>query len=62
MHFDGGRTEDMAEQHELEKNALGLGESVVMGVAGTAPAFSIAATTATIIAAVTFLWTPSQKS
>ncbi len=52
MHFDGGRTEDMAEQHELEKNALGLGESVVMGVAGTAPAFSIAATTATIIAAV----------
>jgi amino acid transporter len=36
----------------LAKNALGLGESVVMGVAGTAPAFSAAATTATLIAAV----------
>src|SRR2546426_1541962 len=36
----------------LVENALGLGESVVMGVAGTAPAFSAAATTATLIAAV----------
>ena len=36
----------------LAENALGLGESVVMGVAGTAPAFSAAATTATLIAAV----------
>ena len=36
----------------LDKSALGLGESVVMGVAGTAPAFSVAATTATLIAAV----------
>jgi amino acid transporter len=36
----------------LAANALGLGESVVMGVAGTAPAFSAAATTATLIAAV----------
>lgn len=40
-------------QHEsLESGALSLAESVVMGVAGTAPAFSIAATTATLIAAV----------
>jgi amino acid transporter len=36
----------------LAANALGLGESVVMGVAGTAPAFSAAATTTTLIAAV----------
>ncbi len=37
---------------ELKRDALGIGESVVMGVAGTAPAFSLAATTATLIAAV----------
>jgi amino acid transporter len=36
----------------LAANALGLGESMVMGIAGTAPAFSVAATTATLIAAV----------
>lgn len=36
----------------LEKNALGLAESTIMGVAGTAPVFSIAATSATLIAAV----------
>jgi amino acid transporter len=40
------------DQVRLEAGALGLGESVIMGVAGTAPAFSIAATTATLIAAV----------
>ncbi|AOY96004.1 amino acid permease [Cupriavidus sp. USMAA2-4] len=39
-------------QGGLEAGALGLGESVVMGVAGTAPAFSLAATTATLIATV----------
>lgn len=37
---------------QLEQGALGLGESVVMGVAGTAPAFSVAATTATLVAAM----------
>ena len=37
---------------ELDKNSMGFSESVVMGVAGTAPAFSIAATTGTLIAAV----------
>jgi amino acid transporter len=37
---------------QLKEGALGLGESVVMGVAGTAPAFSVAATTATLIGAV----------
>ena len=40
------------EQTQLEAGALGVAESVVMGVAGTAPAFSVAATTATLIAAV----------
>ena len=36
----------------LNRSALGFAESVVMGVAGTAPAFSIAATMGTLIAAV----------
>lgn len=40
---------------KLDAGALGLGESVVMGVAGTAPAFSLAATTATLVAAVGML-------
>lgn len=42
----------MAEHSKLEEGALGLVESVVMGVAGTAPGFSIAAATTTLIAAV----------
>lgn len=42
----------MTTEVELHKDALGLGESIVMGIAGTAPAFSVAATTATLIAAV----------
>ncbi len=45
----------MSAKAGLAENALGLGESVVMGVAGTAPAFSAAATTATLIAAVGIL-------
>jgi amino acid transporter len=40
---------------ELQRGALGVGESIVMGVAGTAPAFSLAATTASLIAAVGLL-------
>jgi amino acid transporter len=42
----------MTSKPRLAENALGLGESVIMGVAGTAPAFSAAATTATLIGAV----------
>ncbi|MDB5889080.1 MAG: amino acid permease family protein [Rhodocyclales bacterium] len=42
----------MSESTQLHKDALGVGESIVMGVAGTAPAFSIAATTAALMAAV----------
>lgn len=40
----------MEDQVKLEAGALGLSESVVMGVAGTAPAYSIAITTSTIVA------------
>lgn len=43
---------DAKNQDGLESGALGLSESIIMGVAGTAPAFSIAATTAALIAAV----------
>jgi amino acid transporter len=39
-------------EHKLAPNVLGLFESAVMGVAGSAPAYSIAATTAGLIAAV----------
>jgi amino acid transporter len=35
----------------LKSDSLGLPEAVVMGIAGTAPAYSMAATTATLIAA-----------
>lgn len=36
----------------LAENALGIGESIVMGTAGAAPAFSISAATATLVASV----------
>lgn len=39
-------------EHKLASNVLGLFESSVMGVAGSAPAYSIAATTAALFAAV----------
>lgn len=42
----------MASDNALAKNALGTVESIIMGIAGTAPAFSVAVTTATIVAAV----------
>lgn len=37
---------------ELAKESLGAFESAIMGIAGTAPAFSVAVTTATIVASV----------
>lgn len=43
--------EQVAEGH-LAKGALGTFESAVMGIAGTAPAFSVAVTTAAIVASV----------
>jgi amino acid transporter len=46
----------MSDKHsKLAEGALGTAESIVMGVAGTAPAFSVAATTATLVAAVGIL-------
>lgn len=42
----------MHQDTRLKEDSLGVGESIVMGVAGTAPAFSMAATTATLVAAV----------
>lgn len=42
----------MEKQSKLASGALGTIESFVMGIAGTAPAFSVAVTTASIVAAV----------
>lgn len=42
----------MSRSGELARGALGAFESAVMGIAGTAPAFSVAVTTATIVASV----------
>ena len=42
----------MSDKGRLAGDSLGTFESAVMGIAGTAPAFSIAVTTATIVAAV----------
>ena len=39
-------------EHKLAPNVLGLFESAVMGVAGSAPAYSIAASTALLVGAV----------
>ena len=45
-------SQSIQHEHKLAPNVLGLFESAVMGVAGSAPAYSIAATTAGLIAAV----------
>lgn len=42
----------MSEKTGLAKEALGTFESAIMGIAGTAPAFSVAVTTAAIVASV----------
>lgn len=42
----------MTKPTSLSENSLGLSESVIMGVAGTAPAYSIAATTSLLFLAV----------
>ena len=42
----------MSKHGELAKESLGTFESAIMGIAGTAPAFSVAVTTATIVASV----------
>lgn len=40
----------MSHQNQLHANSLGMVESTIMGIAGTAPAYSIEITTSTIIA------------
>ena len=42
----------MRQAHFSSGNSLGAFESAVMGIAGTAPALSVAVTSATIVAAV----------
>ncbi|MEY4021396.1 MAG: hypothetical protein RI960_408, partial [Pseudomonadota bacterium] len=42
----------MTKREELAGNSLGTVESAIMGIAGTAPAFSVAVTTAAIVASV----------
>ncbi len=42
----------VSDTRELAKEALGTFESAIMGIAGTAPAFSVAVTTAAIVASV----------
>lgn len=42
----------MSQKPGLAKDSLGVFESAVMGIAGTAPAFSVAVTTAAIVASV----------
>lgn len=41
----------MKNDQQLKENSLGLYESIIMGVAGTAPAYSLTATTAVLMAA-----------
>ena len=42
----------MSEKPDLAKNSLNTFESAIMGIAGTAPAFSVAVTTAAIVSSV----------
>lgn len=42
----------MNKDKELAANSLGIGESIVMGMAGAAPAFSISAATTTLVSTV----------
>jgi amino acid transporter len=46
------KRDDVPEKSGLAGNALGTFESLIMGIAGTAPAYSIAATTTIIVSAV----------
>ena len=41
-----------SKKNKLAANSLGIGESIIMGIAGAAPAFSVSAVTATLIASV----------
>ena len=43
---------NMRNERKLAADSLGIGESIVMGTAGSAPAFSVAAATATLVVTV----------
>lgn len=45
----------MTEETKLAKDSLGTTESIIMGISGTAPSYSAAATTAALVAAVGIL-------
>lgn len=45
----------MNKEQNLAANSLGIWESIIMGVAGTAPAYSVAATTTALVASVGIL-------
>lgn len=47
-------TQHSSSEHKLRSGVLGLFDSIVMGVAGSAPAYSIAATTAYLFGAVAY--------
>lgn len=47
--------EDTGNPPGLRSNALGFAESVIMGIAGSGPAYSVAASTATLVGAVGLL-------
>lgn len=49
----------MSKETKLAENSLSTAESIIMGVSGTAPAFSAAATTAALVAAVG-IYSPSS--
>jgi amino acid transporter len=42
----------MEKEHQLAADSLSIGESIIMGTAGAAPAFSISAVTATLVASI----------
>ncbi len=45
-------TMTIKKKHQLAANSLGIGESIVMGTAGAAPAFSVSAATATLVTSI----------
>jgi hypothetical protein len=48
------RDESAATPHKLNSGVLGLFDSVIMGIAGSAPAYSIGATTGALFFAVAY--------
>jgi len=44
-----------SQEQKLSANSLSIGESIIMGTAGAAPAFSVSATTATLVASMGML-------